>query len=249
MAPATPVALQELAVDVAPSADAALLSGRLLTGELSVEGACEQVSAHFLTGGEAEIVVLALTLTPPEDRGPWLHLGDRVWLREWVTPGSPCHSVPRDGSEGALTMPYLSQRARDEIVALTDRDLLPPEAATDRDELEQCGTAAIVSCALQRDAAMYGSLSVGRSTPGPWSQQLLADYRLLAAALAAGLAAQHARSLLTDALAVGDQARHVQQQFFATVGHELRTPLSTIIGYAELLADQAERQPPGEFAA
>ncbi|WP_300464461.1 hypothetical protein, partial [uncultured Nocardioides sp.] len=175
MAPATPVALQELAVDVAPSADAALLSGRLLTGELSVEGACERVSAHFLAGGEAEMVVLALTLTPPEDRGPWLHLGDRVWLREWVAPGSPCHSVPRDGSEGALTMPYLSQRARDEIVALTDRDLLPAEGATDRDELEQCGTAAIVSCALQRDAVMYGSLSVARSIPGPWSQQLLAD--------------------------------------------------------------------------
>lgn len=249
MPPATSVALQELAVDVAPTADAALLSGRLLTGELSVEGACERVAEHFLTNGEAEIVVLALTLTPPEDRGPWVHLGDRVWLREWVAPGSPCHSVPRDGSEGALTMPYLSQRARDEIVALTDRDLLPPEAATDRDELEQCGTAAIVSCALQRDAAMYGSISVGRSTPGPWSQQLLADYRLLSAALAAGLAAQHSRALLTDALAVGDQARHVQQQFFATVGHELRTPLSTIIGYAELLADQAERQPPGEFAA
>ena len=146
-------------------------------------------------------------------------------------------------------MPYLSQRARDEIVALTDRDLLPAEGATDRDELEQCGTAAIVSCALQRDAVMYGSLSVARSTPGPWSQQLLADYRLLSAALAAGLAAQHSRALLTDALAVGDQARQVQQQFFATVGHELRTPLSTIIGYAELLADQAERQPPGEFAA
>ncbi|WP_300462508.1 HAMP domain-containing sensor histidine kinase [uncultured Nocardioides sp.] len=77
----------------------------------------------------------------------------------------------------------------------------------------------------------------------------VARCRELGGALAAGLAAQHSRTLLTDALAVGDQARHVQQQFFATVGHELRTPLSTIIGYAELLADQAERQPPGEFAA
>lgn len=248
MATAMPEALQVLSDDVAPTGAAALLAGRLLMGELSVESACERVSEHFLSDGEAEIVVVALTLTPPEDQDDWIRLGDRVWLREWVTPGSPCRSVPRDGSEGALTMPYLSQWARDQIVALSDRDLLPPEGAVDRDELEQCGTAAIVSCALQRDAAMYGSISVGRSRPGQWSQQLLADYRLLSAALAAGLAAQHDRALLTDALAVGEQARHQQQQFFATVGHELRTPLSTIIGYAELLTDQAERQSPGEFA-
>ena len=249
MPPAPPEGLQELTDDVGVSAGAAALSRRLLLAEESVSGACELIAAHLLGSEEVEMVVVALTLTPPDDREAWLHLGDRVWLREWVRAGSPCSSVPRgEGPEGALTMPYVSQWARDEVVAVPDRDLLPPEGAKDRDELEQCGTAAIVTCALQRDAIMYGSLSIGRSTPGPWSPQLLADYRLVVATLAARLAAQHSRSLLTDALAVGEQARQVQQQFFATVGHELRTPLSTIIGYAELLTDQAERQPAGEFA-
>lgn len=249
--PAAPTeGLQDFTDDVGVSAEAANLARRLLVAEESVSAACELIAAYFLSSAEVEMVVVALTLTPPADRQEWLHLGDRVWLREWVCPGSPCHSVPRgQGPEGALTMPYVSQRARDEIVAVPDRDQLPADGAKDRDELAQCDTAAIVTCALQRDAIMYGSLSVGRSSPGLWSAQLLADYRLIVATLAARLAAQHARSLLTDALAVGDQARHTQQQFFATVGHELRTPLSTIIGYAELLADQAERQPPGEFAA
>jgi signal transduction histidine kinase len=106
-----------------------------------------------------------------------------------------------------------------------------------------------VTCALQRGELMYGSISLARSTPGDWSQQVLADYRLIVATLASRMADQHAQLMLTDALSVGDQARAVQQQFFATVGHELRTPVSTIIGYAELLQEEAEAQPPGDFAS
>lgn len=249
MEPATPVGLQPVE-DVAVSSAAAALACRISAAEDSVSVACGLVADHFLAADEVEIVVLALTLTPPDEPEGWTRLGDRVWLRDWIVPGSPCRSAPEgDGPEGALTMPYVSSWARDGIVAVPDRDALPVEAARDRDELEQCGAAALVTCSLNRGDLMYGSLSLARSTPGPWPLGLLADYRLVVATLAARLADAHSRSMLTDAVAVGDQARRAQQQFFATVGHELRTPVSTIIGYAELLADQAERQPPGEFAA
>ena len=250
MPPAPPEGLQQIPEDVGPSAEATAVSRRLLTSVESVSEACELVAGHFLGSPEVEAIVVALTLTPPDDRTPWVHLGDRVWLREWLTAGTPCRSIPgEDGPEGALTMPYVSQQAREEIVAVPDRDLLPPEGAQDRYELEQCAAAAIVTCALQRDAAMYGSVSLARSVPGAWSSQILADFRMVVATLAVRLAEQHNRLVLSDALAVGDQAKRVQQQFFATVGHELRTPVSTIIGYAELLADQAERQPAGEVPA
>lgn len=250
MSPAPPVGLQHLADDAAVSAAAAAVSRRILEGRDSITRACELVAEHFLGTDEVEMVVVAMTVSPPDDREPWVSLGDRVWLREWLVPGSPCRSAPGgEGPEGALTMPYVSQCARDGIVAVPDRDALPPEGARDRVELEQCATAAIVTCALQRGETMYGSLSLARSTPGPWAQELLADYRLMVATLAARMADQHNRLLLTDALAVGEQARSSQLQFFATVGHELRTPVSTIIGYAELLADEAEHQPAGGFAA
>lgn len=247
---AAPVGLQQLADDAAVSAPAAAISRRILAAEDTVSRACELVAEHFLASGEVEMVVVALTVTPPDDRGPWMRLGDRVWLREWLVPGSPCLSAPGgEGPEGALTMPYVSLCARDGIVAVPDRDALPPEGERDRWELEQCATAALVTCALQRGDLMYGSISLARSTAGVWSQQLLADYRLVVSTLAARMADQHAQLMLTDALSVGDQARAVQQQFFATVGHELRTPVSTIIGYAELLQEEAEAQPAGDFAA
>lgn len=250
MPAAPPEGLQRIAEDVPVSPRAAALASRILSGEDSVSEACELVAAHFLDPDEVEIVLTALTVMPPEDREGWIHLGDRVWLRDWVVPGSACRSAPGGkDAEGAMSMPYVSTWARDAIVAVPDRDLLPAEGARDRDELEQGGAAALVTCALQRDEVMYGSLSLARSTPGPWPQELLADYRLVVATLAARLADENARRMLLDAVAVGDQARTRQQQMLATVGHELRTPVSTIIGYAELLADEAEQQPPGEFPA
>lgn len=249
MTAAPPEGLQQL--DEGPvSASAAALVRRILSFRDPVAAACELVAQLFLASDEVEMVVLALTLTPPDDQTGWARLGDRVWLREWLVPGSPCRSAPGgEGPEGALTMPYVSQWARDEIVAVPDRDRLPPAGARDREELEACGTAALVTCALQRGDAMYGSFSLARSTPGTWSQGLLADYRLVVAALSALLGHQHDQRLLLDAVAVGERAHARQQQLVATVSHELRTPVSTIIGYAELLADEADQQPPGDFAA
>lgn len=249
MTAAPPEGLQQL--DEGPvSASAAALSRRILSFRDPVAAACELVAQHFLGSDEVEMVVLALTLTPPDDQTGWARLGDRVWLREWLVPGSPCRSAPGgEGPEGALTMPYVSQWARDEIVAVPDRDRLPVAGARDREELEACGTAALVTCALQRGEVMYGSFSLARSTPGPWSDGLLADYRMVVAALSALLGHQHDQRLLLDAVAVGERAHTRQQQLVATVSHELRTPVSTIIGYAELLADEAEQQPPGDFAA
>jgi len=246
---APPEGLQQL--DEGPvSASAAALSRRILSFRDPVAAACELVAQHFLAPDEVEMVVLALTLTPPDDQTGWARLGDRVWLREWLVPGSPCRSAPGgEGPEGALTMPYVSQWARDEIVAVPDRDRLPVAGARDREELEACGTAALVTCALQRGEVMYGSFSLARSTPGPWSDGLLADYRMVVAALSALLGHQHDQRLLLDAVAVGERAHTRQQQLVATVSHELRTPVSTIIGYAELLADEAEQQPQGDFAA
>lgn len=249
MPAAPPEGLQQL--DDGPvSAAATALARRMLSFRDPVAAACELVAQLFLASDEVEMVVLALTLTPPDDQAGWARLGDRVWLREWVEPGSPCRSAPGgEGPEGALTMPYVSQWARDEIVAVPDRDGLPAAGDRDREELEACGTAALVTCALQRGEAMYGSFSLARSTPGPWSTGLLADYRLAVSALSALLGHQHDQRLLLDAVAVGERARARQQQLLATVSHELRTPVSTIIGYAELLADEAQQQPPGDFPA
>ena len=87
---------------------------------------------------------------------------------------------------------------------------------------------------------MFGSISVGSEETGPWPETFVADVRLLSAALTSRMSAEAAHRSLADAIKRGDQASAVQQQFFAATGHELRTPISAILGFAEVLQAEAE---------
>ncbi len=223
------------------SPEAALLAAAVMRGEVTVARALEQVAEHFGAQPRIDGVAAALTTFAPEDPEGWVHLGQRAWLREWMRPGSPCHLVPDEdpGPEAAFTMPWMSQHARREVVAIPDAGTLPAEAEQDRLELAACGIRSLLASAQHADGVMYGSLSVVSSQSGPWPETLVADLRLLSAALTSRMGAEQAKRSLADAIALGNQAHSSQQQFFAAIGHELRTPIAAIVGFAEMLADEA----------
>jgi signal transduction histidine kinase len=50
------------------------------------------------------------------------------------------------------------------------------------------------------------------------------------------------------ARALAEQANAAKSQFLATMSHELRTPLNAVIGYAELIEEEAEKGPIAEDA-
>lgn len=237
----------------APSPEAARLATQILSGEQPVGRTLESVAEFFVARERVDTVVAALTTFAPEDARGWVHLGQRAWLREWVAPGSSCHIVPpaEAGPDAALTMPWMSQRARREVCAIPDSTLLPPEADQDRRELASVGVRAVIASAQSADGMMFGSLSVAGAEAGPWPETYVADLRLLNAALTSRMSVEQAKRSLADAIAVGDQARASQQQFFATVGHELRTPLAAILGFAEVIGEEAREQGAdgGSFAA
>ena len=218
-----------------------LLAAAVMRGERGVSHALEEVAEHCLAEPRVDGVVAALTTFAPDHALGWVHLGQRAWLREWLRPGSPCRVVPGPdaGPEAALTMPWMSQIIRRDVAVIHDADQLPPEAAQDRRELAVSSIKALLGSAQHADGTMYGSLSVVSSQAGPWSETLVADLRLLSAALTSWMVAEQAKRSLADAIAVGDQARAAQQHFFATIGHELRTPIAAIVGFAEMLADEA----------
>lgn len=233
--------LQDVSVLVSASAEAVSLAALVMRGATRVSEALERVAAHLGAEPRVDSVVAALTTFAPDDTQGWVHLGERAWLKEWLRPGSPCRIVPEGdaGPEAALTMPWLSQALRHDVAAIPDSEQLPTEAEQDRRELVSCGARAVLVSAQNADGTMYGSLSAVSAQPGPWTETQVADLRLLSAALTSRMAAEQAKRSLADAIALGDQARASQQQFFAAIGHELRTPISAIVGFAEVLADEA----------
>lgn len=238
-----PPGLQDPAVRGAASADAAQLAVTILAGGIGIDEAIERVAGHLLCDDRAEVVLVALTSLSPGDVGCWRQLGGRAWLREWVRPGSEHSFVPPVGAgpEAALTMPWMSHLLRQRgVVAIADRDRLPPAAAQDVSELTRFGVSSLISAAWTTGDAMFGSMSVISLPSGRWSDQLVHDFTLLNAAITSRLQLEQSRRSLAEAIEAGAAAQRASQQLFGAVGHELRTPLSTILGYTEGLLDDAE---------
>ena len=179
----------------------------------------------------------------PDREGAWIRLGDRAWLMEWALDRLPATGTAgKDAGAGrAMSMPWFSQQVRRHgVVGITDSRLLDGPAAVDRLEMERTGAAAVLGSSMLRDDTMFGSIGVDRATPGAWPAETMTSMQLLSAALATKMAADHDRDALAEALELAEQAREGQQLFFSALGHELRTPISAIIGTAELMGEEAQ---------
>ena len=248
-----PEGLQRLPERAAASPEAVALADLTLSGHVTLGRATELLAEHFHAQPRVDNVVSVLTAYEPDDKAAWTSLGDRAWIREWRDDDSPSRAIPEGvpAAEAALTMPWMSQFARRGVVAIPDSEKLPPEAEQDRRELASCGVRAVIVSAQSADATMFGSIAIGSATPGDWAETYVADLRLLNAALTARIEVEHSKRALAEAITLAEQARTAQQQFFATIGHELRTPVSAILGFAEVLGDEARlrTKADGDFAA
>ena len=245
-------AVQDASAQGEVSPAVAILTAAVLASEIALDEAIELAAAHLLTYPRVDAVATSLVGFTPERQSAWMMLGGRAWVREWVRPGSPCSIVPSPdaGPEAALSMPWLSQFARrDDLVVLVDTELLPPEAEQDRRELAGVGVRSLIATIYSSAGTMFGSLSVGSTSAGAWPAELIDDLHLLNAAISSRLQLEHSRRALAEAIEAGNETQLSYQHFFAAVGHELRTPLAAIMGYTEVLMDDAADNPEGPVSA
>jgi signal transduction histidine kinase len=87
-------------------------------------------------------------------------------------------------------------------------------------------------------------MSIASLDAGPWPDVLVHDFRLLNAAIISRLTLEHSRRALAEAIDTGAEAQLAYQQFYGAVGHELRTPLAAILGYTEVILDEAQHAAP-----
>jgi signal transduction histidine kinase len=238
-------ALQDVSPLTTASPAAVALAREILTQRQPLQEMSDMVAAHITAWPRVEALVVAMTTFAPDDPTHWRQLGGRAWVREWAVPGATITMMPPEGAgpEAALTMPWISQRARTDVVAVVDAHLLPPEAEQDRRELAQVGIASFLTVSFHVEGRMFGSLAVISSEPGSWPEENIADLRLLSSAVTSRLTLEHERRSLAESVAASAVTKQIQQQFFASVGHELRTPLTAILGYTEMLVDEAQVDP------
>ncbi|WP_107705302.1 sensor histidine kinase [Nocardioides allogilvus] len=244
-------ALQDVPMGAAVSPSAARLVSMIVDTGTSLDLAFTLIAHHLLAAPRVDLVTAALTTFAPGDEAGWTHLGLRAWVHEWLSPTATCSILPAPGAgpEAALSMPWVSQRARRGVLAIADIEALPPEADEDRREIAGFGICSMVVGTQIADGVMFGSLAMGSENAGLWPSELVADFRLLNAALTSRIALEQARRSLAEAVDVGAQSRETQQHFLASIGHELRTPLTAIIGYTEMLVDEADDLTHVPFAA
>jgi signal transduction histidine kinase len=234
------------------SPEAVALTVSLLSGTGGVVETAERVGEHLASLDGVDLVAISLIAVAPPSGNGWVALGDRASLREWQRPGATCTVAPAQDAtaEQANSLPWLSPAARRGAVVVVDIDHLPPEAAQDRRELANTGVRAVIARSVARDNVLFCGLSMGRETPGPWPPGHVADVELLAEVLADRISTELADRALAEAVGRADDAHGSKEHFFAALGHELRTPITAIIGTAELLSEDAhERAGADPFAA
>lgn len=115
----------------------------------------------------------------------------------------------------------------------TDRPIAIPDLAVDADErfpdfrrrAQEEGLVAVFTFPLRNDDRCLGALDLYRTSPGALSDRHMSVAQSLAD--------------VTTAYLLNAEARQAKTEFVATLSHELRTPMTTITGFSEMLADGA----------
>jgi two-component system phosphate regulon sensor histidine kinase PhoR len=117
-----------------------------------------------------------------------------------------------------------------------DGEVLPPDI---REPLLRAGVVSHMATPFGLGSELYGIVLLERTRPGyPWTPAEIDAIQSIGADLGRGL--KYARLYETENRLV-EQLRTLNQtksDFFATVSHELRAPLTSIEGYLEMLRDQ-----------
>ena len=150
-----------------------------------------------------------------------------------VVGGAGCVPPPiarlRGVEFGADAFPLVDRVLAARDLSLTDDDADPGLAGV----LQRGETRALLGAALMRRDVPIGVLPAG-------AQGATAHFSDRGRELFRGVA-QHVAIALNNVRLVNDlrRANNLKSEFLSTMSHELRTPLNVIIGYADLLRDEA----------
>lgn len=155
---------------------------------------------------------------------------------EWLSTGITPHrgAIQRIAES---RYPYSSDLARRRTVfRCTNLDLLPAAATAERDSFGSFGIKAVLQIPIVVNDDVLGVIGVNHTdTVSDWTEPTVDTIELVGRAIGIALNRRTAEQRLRRALAMAERANRAKDDLIARAGHELRTPLHAVIGFAEIL--------------
>jgi signal transduction histidine kinase len=153
------------------------------------------------------------------------------WTESDVVPQAPAIQ-----NLSVSLFPYSHElAAAGELLNVGHLDELPSQGARERDSFGSFGVAAVLQVPILVDGGLVGLVGLNRMTEGAWAERSIERLDLVGRAIGVALGRRAANERLRQALVEAEEASRAKDDLVARAGHELRTPLHAILGFAELL--------------
>ncbi len=154
---------------------------------------------------------------------------------EWTAPGVVPHR-PVIKNLHLRQFPYTTGLARaGQMLSVGSPSDWPAEAAPETESFGAFGVRAVLQAPILMGSELIGFIAFSHLSDRTWDDRAVDHLRTVGRAIALALAQRAARDRIRRSREVAELANRAKDDLISRAGHELRTPLHAVLGFAELL--------------